>query len=241
MRILIILLILIIILPLGAHGDSYMSEKVNIWSSQLPDSILSRIEGIISIQMYVIPENMPKVYQLHNDKFQVVDTLDIFQHAFPVSHFGYPVKFDENPRRMVPSWFRLPVIETDDDYLRIVLDCKTMKTVWLKNSDLQNTYDLSIVYYHSLHSKSKKVYLDFDFSFAPGWEIRVYESPSLDSKFKVYRHGIFTREMSPIFVVDQVSGFVKINGATNDLGWIKIRDNAGKPNFWIKAYDEDDC
>ena len=221
------------------------SESQNIEYGDIAEFILKNSQGILSVEIASLERNRIATYTLVGNKMQPSDSISVFE-TLPISNYGYPFSYSNPPKGLIYSVFRYPIIEKLEEYIRIVSQCRTGETLWVKTSDIKPLHRAMIILFEELPTENVRYY--FDLRFNPREYVRIYESPSLESEYKDIPQHFYISSKTWFRIDKQVGEFIHVfsqwsecgaRGPAVDIGWLPIRDKSGNLNFWI--YDFNDC
>ena len=211
----------------------------------IPDSILANCTGILMLKVLTSSTVHLLGYESSQGGFQFADSIDIQMGTLPISHFGYPSMFGNIEKRQVVGTLRYPILNRQKEYVKILVDCSTNKTIWLRESDLVERYQSQYLMFNDMESYQGRSF-EIDVLFNPSKSIKIYSSPSQSSEYQVISRDNFLSNYRSIHLKWQGGDFIYIysqwhecgqNGPVVDIGWLPIHDSAGRLNFWIKNAD----
>jgi hypothetical protein len=209
-------------------------ERYHVEADQIAPRVLEDAIGVLSLNAGVKGGRFLTRFRHEAAAWVVRDTLDLLRETTPVSNFGY----DLPPDRRSVSNFRYPVVAVDSSYVEVVIDPVKDERAWLSTGEIERRF------YHGL------VRFDGPGPMKGGWGLdllhlgddenrMLYAVPDSQAARKSLRTA--GKPLWKALLVE--NGYVQIgvdrcNGEpVEPIGWLRVRDDAGRLWIWVKMVD----
>ncbi len=214
-------------------------EHFHVGLEELGPDVLKHTVGILTLNAGVKGGKEWQTYIRQGGKFVPDRILNLVAATKPVSHFGLSsVEGVEN--------FRYPIVSRQDRFYCVVYDPIADSRAWVNFDELEKHFYCNEVEIETSSSPRLGLGSINIFCFTQSGRRKLYTQPDEQAAFSIVAKG--EGHYSGLIGLEQTGNFLKVGRALanedgetermEELGWIKIRDEAGRLTFWLEMFDD---
>jgi hypothetical protein len=226
-------------------GGSPGSESFKVKAGEIADSLRKAAIGVVTISVGFGRDNREEAVQTYTreaDAFAPAGALQLGT-TQPVSGW---ISGTEGVTPVVQRAVarRYLIVERRADYVRAALDLAGQRTAWVRRTP-DGVFPNTVEFVDFGDAGSFRCYQIDPFFFAPG-ERKLFEAPDKGAKARPLagvagRPGYLDADLVPLqrkANFFEVAAVKEVNDPKTSIGWIEIKDDAGRLTLWLSPGPE---